>query len=255
MQAEILMAGSQRGQRMLRAMAEAAPIPVSITERYAGNSEMLMLYGVGHPERLNWWRAHKGHRVCWDLGYWDRRETMRVAVGHEHPRNMPEALPDRWSASGIALRNDSNPDGHIVLIGMGVKSRSMLGFQGQEWERNAFKTIRRAHPGRRIIYKAKRPEEWVGCKSSNAPIEQLLNGASLVVCRHSNVGIDACIAGVPVVCEDGAAADIYGSDITSPLAPSHDERLAFLQRLAWWQWKNSEASQAWKFLLTVCAST
>jgi len=249
------MAGSRRGLRMLRAMAEAAPIPVRITERYEGNSEILMLYGVGHPERLKWWKAHQGTRICWDLGYWNRQEAMRVAVGHEHPRNMPQATGDRFKASGITLRNDYKPTGHILLAGMGTKSRSMLGFKGQEWEKKTLWRIKRAYPESRIYYKAKRPEEWTGCRVSDQPIERLLKNAALVVCRHSNVAIDACIAGVPVVCEDGAAAELYGSDLAAPRNPSHEERLAFLQRLAWWQWKNSEAAQAWKFLLTVCGST
>ena len=35
-------------------------------------------------------------------------------------------------------------------------------------------------------------------------IADVLNGCSVVVCRHSNVAVDACIAGVPVECEGGA---------------------------------------------------
>jgi hypothetical protein len=71
-----------------------------------------------------------------------------------------------------------------------------------------------------------------------------LRGASLVICRHSNVAIDACIAGVPVECEDGAAYWLYrrGS------VPTVAQRLDFLHRLCWWQWRFSEMDKAWLFL-------
>ena len=78
------------------------------------------------------------------------------------------------------------------------------------------------------------------------PIEEALKGKSLVVCRHSNVAIDACIAGVPVRCEDGAAFALY-RDFERP---TRDERLGFLRSLAWWNWKPSEAGEAWKYLIS-----
>ena len=76
------------------------------------------------------------------------------------------------------------------------------------------------------------------------PIQELLRGASLVICRHSNVAVDACIAGIPVECEDGAARWLYAAGPVQPI----ERRASFLRRLAWWQWQCDEMEDAWKFL-------
>ena len=72
-------------------------------------------------------------------------------------------------------------------------------------------------------------------------IEDVLRNASLLVCAHSNTAVDACIAGVPVECDDGAAFALYAGNA----APNRDERRAFLEALAWWQWTTQEAPAAW----------
>ena len=69
-----------------------------------------------------------------------------------------------------------------------------------------------------------------------------MRGARLVVCRHSNVAVDAVIAGVPVECEDGAAYWLRDKPYTPEV------RRDFLDRLAWWQWKPEECMKAWEFI-------
>lgn len=250
---------SRRGQNMLRAMVGAAPevgVRCNVVQAYMGSSSLLMSYGLGHLERRRLTEAHVangGRLIGWDMGYWNRQVAMRCTVDQGHPhlwmRNMPG---DRWEQAGIALRNDWSMKGPIVLIGMGVKSRKQFGFQGQEWELRTLAAIR-AVTKREVLYRPKKPERLERCRNAEGPIEQALRSASLVVCRHSNVAVDACIAGIPVVCEDGAAAALYGSDLACPVNPSDAERLRFLQNLAYWQWTPSEAVQAWRFLLKVCA--
>jgi hypothetical protein len=70
-------------------------------------------------------------------------------------------------------------------------------------------------------------------------------GASMLVCRHSNCAVDAVVAGVPIECEDGAAKWLDGKPY------KRRTRKDFLNRLAYWQWKASEAAQAWQFILKV----
>lgn len=237
---------------MLRAMIEAAPkvgVRCIVTEKYRGRSQWLMSYGLGHPERRKWTDAHVaggGRLVGWDMGYWERDESMRLSLDGQHPNRLPDMPPDRWDAAGIALRDDYHPSGPVVLVGMGRKSRIQFGLRGPEWELAALSRL----AGREVVYRPKKPETLPGCRSIYGPIEDALRGASLVVCRHSNVAVDACIAGIPVVCEDGAAALLYGRDIENPINPGAEQRRRFLQNLAWWQWKPNEAVQAWRFLLT-----
>ena len=251
---------SMRATRMLDAMIAAAPevgVEPLVTPRWLKRTPLLMSYGLGHPQRRIWTEEHVrsgGRLIGWDLSYWARDDYMRCTVDHLHPwrliRDMP---PERWDSFGIPLREDADPNGPIVLIGMGRKSRAQFAMADRNWEKKALRDIQSAYPGRKIVYKPKRQEEGlVGCVTVNGPIEEALVGAALVVCRHSNVAVDACMAGVPVVCEDGAAKVLYGEDIRNPVNPSAAQRLRFLRNLAYWQWKPAEAVEAWKFLLEVC---
>jgi len=250
---------SMRAARMFNALIACAPqagIEAIVTKRWEKKAEVLMSYGLGHPKRRLSTEAHVkagGRLIGWDLAYWDRENSMRCTVDHLHPwRLIKDMPPDRFSKSGINMRDDHDPDGPIVLVGMGRKSRAQFAMQDRAWERQALKGIKAIYPGKQIIYKPKVPEDGLpGCKTMNGPIEEALKGAFFVVCRHSNVAVDACIAGVPVVCEDGAAKVLYGNDLSHPVSPSVAAREQFLQNLAYWQWMPSEAVSAWSFLRSV----
>lgn len=258
MDCEVLVAPNTalRGEKMLAAMIAAAPdagVRCVVTEKPTGSAQFLMTYGLGHPVRRKWTQAHlqRGGRVIgWDLGYWHRDEPgrahMRLTIDDDHPHRWIESMPpERWDATGIQLREDFNPKGPILLCGLGRKQRELKGYAGQQWERGTLARLLKQHPGRQVIYRPKRPEKPLyGCQTSGGLIEQALRGASLVVCSHSNVAVDACIAGVPVECEDGAAFALYRKGPK----PTRSERLEFLRSLAWWQWNPTEAVEAWKFI-------
>lgn len=240
---------------ILTAMQQAARMPGQFTASYVGDHDWLMLWGAGRAEHARAWREHVATGrpvVMWDLGYLGRGRGggyYRVAVNHWHPTpidiDRTPADGSRWERFGLALRSDAG-DGPIVLVGMGPKSHSFLG--DGDWERRTLARLRERFPGRAIVFRPKprKPIPRLDCPVSMAgSIEEAIRGASLVVCRHSNSAVDAVIAGVPVECEDGAARWLAGKEYT----PAN--RLAFLQRLAWWQWKADEAAQAWQFLRKV----
>lgn len=245
-----------RGEKMLRAMvqaAEAAGVRCTLTDRWQRQAPVLMSYGLGHPERQAWTRRHVrdgGRLIGWDLGYWNRDEplrfNMRLTIDDEHPHRLLRPMPpERFDAAGIALREDVDPKGPIVLAGLGRKQRVALGLKGQAWELGRLAELRTRFPRATVVYKPKRYElPLPGCRLDLRPIEEVLQGASLLVCGHSNVAIDACIAGVPVECEDGAALALYRD---GP-APTREARLAFLRSVAWWQWNPQEAPAAWQFI-------
>lgn len=247
-----------RGEKMLKAMIEAAPeagVNCIVTNRPLGSANVLMTYGLGHPVRRMWTDVHLrrgGRLIGWDLGYWDRdvsgRANMRLTIDDDHPHRWIEPMPsDRFDSAAIELREDANPRGPILLCGMGRKQRDLRGFRGQKWELQALHRIRKAHPKTEVLYRPKRPEMALpGCRTSKGTIQEALRGASLVVCSHSNVAVDACIAGVPVQCEDGAAFALYRDNPT----PTREQRLEFLRSLAYWQWAPPEALEAWKFIRT-----
>jgi hypothetical protein len=230
-------------------------------EEYRGEGDWLVIYGAGGDDRAEPWRRHleSGRRVIlWDLGYWQRdpvkSRLWRMSIDEWHPQDLLSAVepnPSRYLASQVGpLREDAKDDGHILLCGLGKKSRKFLGHRRDTWEMKTLSKIRAAYPGRRIVYRPKPgqletlPDVEV---SRHVRIEEALKGASLVVCRHSNVAVDAAIAGVPCVCEDGAGAYLYGSDVANPKTPTREERQDFVYRLAWFQWGAWEAHEALKF--------
>lgn len=230
-------------------------ITFQATSDYRGIAPWLVLWGVGRRECMAARTAHiarKGRTASWDLGYFGRekgRGYMRVSVDIDHPwpyLDRTPADPSRFAALGVTLREDADPDGHVVLVGMGRKSRAQLSLYG--WEQMKLSELRRRFPGRRIVYRPKRatddvilPVETV----ADGPIEDVLRGASLVVTRHSNVAVDAVVAGVPFECENGAAYWLRQKPFT------RENRLDFLHRLAWWQWRPFEATEGLKFVMRI----
>ena len=249
---------SAKAEAMLSALAIAIRqdgAELVETSAYRGRSEYLILYGVGAPVNDAARKAHvKSGRpvLMWDLAYFDRLRYLRCSIDHDHPQSLLDRTtpePSRWQELRISLRETYDPNGHIVLVGLGAKSRSYL--HEQEWEMLRLRELRKRFPGRAIVYKPKpgSPVLKLDCEfaAQSAPIEDVLNHAFLVSCRHSNVACDAVVAGVPFECSDGAAMWLRDKSYT------RENRLDFLRRLAWWQWRADEAKYAWEFVQRVRA--
>lgn len=220
----------------------------------------VVLYGLGGVDRVRF--ADRERLIAFDAGYWNRKGTdrsYRVSVGGYH---CPQFVfkgdrpgPHRWNASGLRIRQGGNPNGPILLIGNGPKSNA-VGARG--WTAAKASEIRKIFPGRRLVYrpKPKRPLEAGFAYDGLAlgAIDDVLPQASLVVCRHSNVAVDACRWGVPVVCDDGAAAAIYPQRLEEwERQPKAGLREEFLHRLAWWQWTAAECRSGafWRWMIGV----
>lgn len=252
---EILRArkASTTGEPMLRAMADAARKAgdtVVETRAFQGCCDWLIVFGVGAPvndEARHQQIALRGRVLHWDHGYVGRQKVtgyLRMSIDSDHPQQWMDRTPgdaSRWLRHGIKLREDASKSGPILLIGLGRKSRAYL--NTPDWERQAYEQLRKRFPGRTILFRPKGEDDTrLPCEQDAAtPIEKLLRGASLVVCRHSNVAVDAAVAGVPFEAEDGAAMWLQQREYTP------ENRLEFLKRLAFWQWRSIEAPQAWAF--------
>lgn len=224
--------------RSLKQAAMQARATVVQTVGVPAGDGVLIAYGAGAPATADIVAKHvQAGRpaICWDVGYWGR--SFRFAIDGHHPKALPVPPADRPIPD---LREDYDPSGHIVLIGLGPKSRYM----DSEWEYRALAKIQEHYPGRRIVYRPKPNREFMPLPvetDNNSSIECVLRGASLVVCRHSNVGVDAAIAGIPVVSDMGTPTLLYGSDIAKPKHPTREQRETFLRALAWLNWQDGEA--------------
>lgn len=256
-----------RPQRLMEALAasgEAHGVDARVMRQYQPrNGSTLVLYGLGGADRLPHALAHQrngGRVVSWDAGYWERKTSDRCYRASIDGFHCPQLImrgenpgPDRWNASGLQVTDQHHPKGDIILVGNGPKSGA-VGASG--WSARKSAELRELRKGRRIIYRPKRGymERGITCDgvANETSIEKVLNLASLVVCRHSNVAVDACRLGIPVVADDGAASAIYPHRIEDEAKqPSKALRLEFLHRLAWWQWSDSEIRRGafWPWLL------
>lgn len=238
---------SETGEALLQALVSA--IRSAGDELVTAQPEVLVLYGVGaevHDAARRAQIARGGRVLHFDLGYFGRKKVVgyvRMCLERDHPQHLLDATPNdpaRWGRHGIQLREDADPKGPILLVGLGRKSRAYLNLPN--WERDKLKALRQRFPGREVVFRPKRGDVHLGIRTDETtPIEQLLRGASMAVVRHSNVAVDAAIAGVPFEAEDGAAAWLQGREFTAA------NRLDFLRRLAHWQYRPNEATEAWAF--------
>ena len=224
---------------------------------------LLVCYGCGRPDLTIVMEKHiaSGNPVLtldapyWRLGYW--QSAYRLAVNSPHPKMLFDMPANRFDSLNFKLTDEYDPAGPILLIGVGPKSRHVAG----SYECDTLLKIRQVYPGRRIIYRPKPNREFVrlhGVKvDAVTPISELLAGASLVVTRHSNVGIDAAFKGIPVVTETGAAIHLYSDDLANPHNPDVEERRTFLRRLAWWNWAEGEMTTRtfWDWWIYVAEAT
>jgi hypothetical protein len=251
MQIDVLLTPSapKRGQDLMRAVyagARSRGHDAVLTRSAVREGAILALYGLGGADRIQ--HANRRGLIAFDCGYWDRKldnrnRKYRVAFNGFHSPQyvMADVFADRLGGIEVA-KSGGNPDGPIMLVGNAPKS-NRVGAAG--WTAAMSRKIRAAFPGKRILYRPKprRPVEANVLHDSMSMdrIEDALKGVSLVVCRHSNVAADACRAGVPVVCEDGAASAIYPHCLENASAqPDRELRRRFMERLAWWQWSPEE---------------
>jgi hypothetical protein len=241
---------SGKATKMLQAMVAAAPAGTVVSDTYRGKHRGLMLYGPGSPMRLPFVRSHvaQGGRVAmWDMGYWERKEAMRLSIDSLHPTPAQlDMAPTGPGRREFELREDADPAGPIMLVGLGPKSVFAYGLRSAHlWERAKVKDLQRRFPGREIVWRPKgsRPLPLLGLRMSHGQhIEEAMRGCSLVVSHHSNCSVDAVVAGVPFETEGGAALWFAGREFT------RENRAEFLRLLSWWEWRRDEAPAAWKWI-------
>lgn len=249
---------------MFHGLSEAADrmgISFQHTYAYEGDSDLLMLWGPGAPNRfpaINGQLARKKPVVTWDLAYWNRDKKVRCSINGAHCPKwiMKKDWPSsRFDEDKVEVSDVWNKNGPIVVAGLGQKARVQYGADViDRWEADMVAGCLDRWD-RRVLYRQKNgtgPNPPFGAgKAPNAQIERVLEGASLVITWHSNVAVDALRLGIPVICRDGAAAAICPSELPDHVFPSPVEapvRDRFLRNLAWFQWAPSEGRQFWSFL-------
>jgi hypothetical protein len=191
------------------------------------DADVAVFYGLaGNLKRLQRAYVAAGLKtVFFDLGYWCREgETgfYRVVLNALHANAYFQRIkhgPERFSRFGIETKPFTRSGSHVLLCGMSAKAAWVYDLEPQQWERAAVATAH-ACSLREVRYRPK--PSWLEASpiadstwapSVGRPIDEELAGAWACVSHHSNAGLDALIAGVPVFAIDGLAAALGRSDV------------------------------------------
>lgn len=209
-----------------------------------------------------------------DLGYWGRREGGRyegyhkISVNARHPVGYfrsPQHTGERLERLGVRVVPwDDRPVhmlkrmGHVLVAGMGAKGAAAEGYRPQEWERWAIEELRR-YTSREIVYRPK-PSDPLGSpipgtrfSPKTRAIEDEFRDCWAVVTHHSNVAVEALLAGIPCFCWGGVARSMSLQDLSrieNPYIPPDSYRATWARDIAWTQWSVPEMKRgdAWAYL-------
>lgn len=240
-----------------------AELRSSISYRGIPDHDVAIFYGLaGGLQRIfSDYRAAGRKAVYCDLGYWGRRKRTRfdgyhkVSVNNRHPtayfQNRPHTR-ERFAQHGVQVVPWRQEGEHILVAGMSGKAASCEELQPHAWERETIERLRQL-TRRRIIYRPK--PNWAEAKpiegsifDRETPLEVALQNCHAVVSHHSNVAVDALLAGIPCICPGGVASVLSGQQleqIENP--PMPDGREQWAADLAWTQWSVEEMQRGLAF--------
>lgn len=199
-----------------------------------------------------------------DLGYWQRRKRTRFDGFHKfvlndrHATSYFQRTPhptDRFDALRVPIRPWRRERRNIIVVGMSGKGAMFEGFRAEQWERQTVANLR-ALTDRPIIYRPKpnfkeaRPIPGA-IFQRGVELDEALRDCHAVVCHHSNVAIDAILAGVPAICPIGVASVMSGTELKQIESPPMPEgRHQWAADIAYTQWTMAEMSDglAWQYL-------
>lgn len=267
-------AGSRRSRAIARAMFEGATAcgEMAVLDRtwsFHPNADVAVAYGWGHPDLFEAYRAAGKAFVYVDLGWWNRKPEgaplegyHKVVVNAREPNayfrgEFPGDRLNRLLKAGAMFpvkqwRQDGR---HILLAGMSAKSAGTRGFAPYEWELATLARIK-VLTGRPVVYRPKpswadaQPLPGATFSPASQSIEEALAGAWAAVTLHSNVAIDALIAGIPIHASEGVAVDLSTpiEKLETPSMPDGRENL--LADIAYCQWSTGEmaSGRCWEHL-------
>lgn len=263
---------------MAEGIARCGDFPAILNERDydkalgASAFDCAVFYGLeGNCRQILTDYSKFGTAVYVDLGYWGRREGGRWAGFHKvtlngrHPTSYFQVRkhpPDRLARFHVEPKPWRAAGSHILLAGMGDKGAWAEGFRPEEWERAALTELRK-FTDRPIVYRPK--PSWKTAKPiagtlyspHNRPVEADLAGCWAVVTHHSNVAVDALVAGVPTFCWGGVAEPLSSknlAEIERPYYPGREsgenDRAQWMADIAYTQWNIAEMRQGlpWRHL-------
>lgn len=249
------------GKAMMRGF-ERCGVKAEMHREFRGVvADVAIAYGWVHEPVFTAYKAAGGHFVYWDLGYWDRRPHDSPADGYHRlavddwdtAKTMIRDCPiDRISRLGLTVQESRAGLGEEVMVaGMSEKAGGTHGFKFGEWEAAMKDRLERICSKYPVVIRPKPGRN----SAPQVPIEQALLRTRLLVTHHSNVSIEAVLAGVPTYAIKGVGVlaspkTLTYDGVVDPYVPSYIERAQLLADVAYAQWTPPEmrAGDAWKHI-------
>jgi len=171
-------------------------------------------------------------------------------------QNMPD---DRWKKHFDDGRLLDYSDGDYILIPLQIKSDMSIAGRGFNYQTIVDRIRVFSDLPIKIKQHPTADDQWpkilgkgVTYLNRFMPITEAVKGAKVVVTINSNSGVDAVLAGKPVVALDEGSMvyDIAANDFTNLHVPKWPDRTQWCNNIAYAQWKPNEMlkGEAWETL-------
>ena len=166
---------------------------------------------------------------------------------------------DRWDKHFNDGRLLDYSDGDYILIPLQIKNDSSIYGRGFSYQEIVNEIRKFTDLPIKIKQHPTADDGWPRVRGKNIsylnrfmPIQHAIKGAKVVVTINSNAGVDAVLAGKPVVTLDKGSMvyDITKHDFTKLLVPNWPDRTQWCNNIAYAQWRPEEVikGEAWEHL-------
>lgn len=166
---------------------------------------------------------------------------------------------DRWNKYFNDGRLLDYSDGDYILIPLQIKNDMSIQGRGFQYQTIVNEIKKFTNLPIKIKQHPTADDQWAKILGKNIsyinrfmPIKDAIKGAKVVVTINSNAGVDAVLAGKPVVALDEGSMvyDIASHDFSKLLVPNWPDRTQWCNDIAYAQWKPDEviAGEAWEHL-------
>lgn len=204
-----------------------------------GDYDLIMFWGYNNNGLIKKQNEAGKDFLCMEMGYIGNREEW-ISLGFNGLNNRADFLAndmpsDRWGKYFSGWRRPWKHDGdYVLLVGQVPGDMTVRHINFMQWLINTTEKIKHMYSQETIVYrphpievKRECDREVPGTTFSSRPLLEDLAGAKVAVTYNSNTGVDAVLAGVPVVAHD------YGSMVWGLATHTIEQPRQFPDREQW----------------------
>jgi hypothetical protein len=211
--------------------------------------DLLVLWGTRRQDLVARQKAAGGEVCILERGYMgDRFHWTSVSFGGKLNNRAefrgPHGDSSRFDRlfSQHLLPWSERPDGYALLIGQVPGDMSIRDVNIDSWYAKTHDALVAAHWDVRFRphpLAGRYRNSYLGLKQIGGELSDAMRGAGVIVTYNSNTGVEAALAGRPVIAADqgSMAWDVAGHTVDEIVTP---DRTAWAHRLSWCQFEKAE---------------